>query len=54
MGLIRPNKFSGDYGMELGIAFSFLIFSIDVEAEQLGKAAGTDLLETKPPALISA
>ncbi len=38
-----------DYGMELGIAFQLSddILDLTSEAEQLGKAAGTDLLEGK-------
>ncbi len=38
-----------DYGMELGVAFQLLddILDLTSEAEQLGKAAGTDLLEGK-------
>ena len=38
-----------DYGMELGVAFQLSddILDLTSEAEQLGKAAGTDLLEGK-------
>ncbi len=38
-----------DYGMELGVAFQLLddILDLTSEAEQLGKAAGTDLIEGK-------
>ena len=38
-----------DYGLELGVAFQLLddILDLTSEAEQLGKAAGTDLLEGK-------